>query len=202
MQIKMMQVGPLGTNCYLLEDEKNKLAAVVDPGGDAPRILSQAQADGVEVKMILLTHAHFDHTGGVAELCASLPGVPVYLHPADAALVGSDVFPAIGAATVPYEDGDTVQLGELAIQVLHTPGHTPGGVCLLVGDALFTGDTLFYGSMGRTDFAGGSYEDIMASLKRLAQLPGDFHVLPGHMDTSTLDRERKTNYYLREALEG
>ena len=202
MQIKMMQVGPLGTNCYLLEDEKNKLAAVVDPGGDAPRILSQAKADGVEVKMILLTHAHFDHTGGVAELCASLPGVPVYLHPADAALVGSDVFPAIGAATVPYEDGDTVQLGELTIQVLHTPGHTPGGVCLLVGDALFTGDTLFYGSMGRTDFAGGSYEDIMASLKRLAQLPGNYQVLPGHMDVTTLDRERKINFYIKEALGG
>ena len=202
MQIKMMQVGPLGTNCYLLEDEKNKLAAVVDPGGDAPRILSQAKADGVEVKMILLTHAHFDHTGGVAELCASLPGVPVYLHPADAALLGSEVFPAIGAATVPYGDGDTVQLGELTIQVLHTPGHTPGGVCLLVGDALFTGDTLFYGSMGRTDFAGGSYEDIMASLKRLAQLPGNYQVLPGHMDTTTLDRERKINFYIREALGG
>ena len=202
MQIKMMQVGPLGTNCYLLEDEKSKLAAVVDPGGDAPRILSQAKTDGVEVKMILLTHAHFDHTGGVAELCASLPGVPVYLHPADAALLGSEVFPAIGAATVPYEDGDTVQLGELTIQVLHTPGHTPGGVCLLVGDALFTGDTLFYGSMGRTDFAGGSYEDIMASLKRLAQLPGNYQVLPGHMDTTTLDRERKINFYIREALGG
>ena len=202
MQIKMMQVGPLGTNCYLLEDEKSKLAAVVDPGGDAPRILSQAKTDGVEVKMILLTHAHFDHTGGVAELCASLPGVPVYLHPADAALLDSEVFPAIGAATVPYEDGDTVQLGELTIQVLHTPGHTPGGVCLLVGDALFTGDTLFYGSMGRTDFAGGSYEDIMASLKRLAQLPGNYQVLPGHMDTTTLDRERKINFYIREALGG
>ena len=202
MQIKMMQVGPLGTNCYLLEDEKNKLAAVVDPGGDAGRILSQAQIDGVEIKLVLLTHAHFDHTGGVAGLHASLPNVPVYLHPADAALLGTQVFPAIGAPTVPYEEGDRVELGDLEIQVLHTPGHTPGGVCLRVGEALFTGDTLFRGSMGRTDFAGGSYEQIMASLKRLAQLPGDFHVLPGHMDTSTLDRERKTNYYLREALEG
>ena len=202
MQIKMMQVGPLGTNCYLLEDEKNKLAAVVDPGGDAGRILSQAQTDGVEIKLILLTHAHFDHTGGVAELHAALPDVPVYLHPDDAALLGTQVFPAIGAPTVPYEEGDRVELGDLEIQVLHTPGHTPGGVCLLTGDVLFTGDTLFCGSMGRTDFAGGSYEQIMASLKRLAQLPGDFHVLPGHMDTSTLDRERKTNYYLREALEG
>ena len=202
MQIKMMQVGPLGTNCYLLEDEASKTAAVVDPGGDALRILAQAQADGAEIKMILLTHAHFDHTGGVAALCKALPGVPVYLHPDDAALLGSEVFPDIGAPTVPYRDGDAVTLGGLTIQVLHTPGHTPGGVCLLVGDALFTGDTLFYGSMGRTDFAGGSYEDIMASLKRLAQLPGDYRVLPGHMDTTTLERERRINLFLREALKG
>ena len=201
MQIKMMQVGPLGTNCYLLEDEASKTAAVVDPGGDALRILSQAQADGVTIRLILLTHAHFDHTGGVAALCKSLPDVPVYLHPADAALLGSEVFPAIGAPTVPYEEGDTVALGDLTIQVLHTPGHTPGGVCLLAGDALFTGDTLFCGSMGRTDFAGGSYEQIMASLKRLAQLPGDYRVLPGHMDATTLDRERQSNFFLREALE-
>ena len=197
MQIKMMQVGPLGTNCYLLEDEKSKLAAVVDPGGDAPRILSQAQADGVEVKMILLTHAHFDHTGGVAELCASLPGVPVYLHPADAALVGSDVFPAIGAATVPYEDGDTVQLGELAIQVLHTPGHTPGGVCLMAGDALFTGDTLFQGSMGRTDFPGGDLTAMQLSLQRLSQLPPSLAVYPGHGPASTIGDERRWNPFLR-----
>ena len=202
MQIKLLQVGPLGTNCYLLEDEKNKLAAVVDPGGDAGRILSQARADGVEIRLILLTHAHFDHTGGVAELHAALPDVPVYLHPDDAALLGSEVFPAIGAPTVPYGEGDRVKLGDLEIQVLHTPGHTPGGVCLLVGDALFTGDTLFQGSMGRIDFEGGSYEDIMASLARLAHLPGDFRVLPGHMDASTLERERKTNYYIREALRG
>ena len=200
MQIKMMQVGPLGTNCYLLEDEKNKLAAVVDPGGDAGRILSQAQTDGVEIKLILLTHAHFDHTGGVAGLHASLPDVPVYLHPADAALLGSEVFPAIGVPTVPYEEGDTVKLGDLEIQALHTPGHTPGGVCLMAGDALFTGDTLFQGSMGRTDLPGGSYEELMASLKRLAGLPGDYHVLPGHMDLSTLEAERKGNYYMQQAV--
>ena len=138
----------------------------------------------------------------MAELHAAHPEVPVFLHPADAARLGSQVFPPIGAPTVPYGDGDVVKLGDLDIQVLHTPGHTPGGVCLLVGDALFTGDTLFQGSMGRIDFGGGSYEDIMASLARLAHLPGDFRVLPGHMDASTLERERKTNYYIREALRG
>ena len=202
MNIKTMQVGPLGTNCYLLEDEHTRAAAVIDPGGDGARIEAQLLADGAELKLILLTHAHFDHTGGVAELHAAHPDVPVFLHPADAARLGSQVFPPIGAPTVPYGDGDVVKLGDLDIQVLHTPGHTPGGVCLLVGDALFTGDTLFQGSMGRIDFEGGSYEDIMASLARLAHLPGDFHVLPGHMDASTLERERKTNYYIREALRG
>ena len=202
MNIKTMQVGPLGTNCYLLEDEHTRAAAVIDPGGDGARIEAQLRADGAELKRILLTHAHFDHTGGVAEHHAAHPEVPVFLHPADAARLGSQVFPPIGAPTVPYGDGDVVKLGDLDIQVLHTPGHTPGGVCLLVGDALFTGDTLFQGSMGRIDFEGGSYEDIMASLARLAHLPGDFRVLPGHMDASTLERERKTNYYIREALRG
>ena len=202
MNIKVMQVGQLGTNCYLLEDEHTRAAAVIDPGGDGARIEAQLRADGAELKRILLTHAHFDHTGGVAELHAAHPEVPVFLHPADASRLGSDVFPPIGAPTVPYGDGDVVKLGDLDIQVLHTPGHTPGGVCLLVGDALFTGDTLFQGSMGRIDFGGGSYEDIMASLARLAHLPGDFRVLPGHMDASTLERERKTNYYIREALRG
>ena len=202
MNIKTMQVGPLGTNCYLLEDEHTHAAAVIDPGGEGARIEAQLRADGAELKRILLTHAHFDHTGGVAELHAAHPEVPVFLHPADASRLGSDVFPPIGAPTVSYGDGDVVKLGDLDIQVLHTPGHTPGGVCLLVGDALFTGDTLFQGSMGRIDFEGGSYEDIMASLARLARLPGDFRVFPGHMGPSTLERERNTNYYLREAMGG
>ena len=200
MNIKTMQVGPLGTNCYLLEDEHTRAAAVIDPGGDGARIEAQLRADGAELKLILLTHAHFDHTGGVAELHAAHPDVPVFLHPADAARLGSQVFPPIGAPTVPYGDGDVVKLGDLDIQVLHTPGHTPGGVCLIAGDALFTGDTLFQGSMGRTDLPGGSYEEIMASLARLARLPGDFHVLPGHMDLSTLEAERKSNYYMQQAM--
>ncbi len=200
MKIQMMHVGELGTNCYLLEDEATRAAAIVDPGGAGDQVLAQARAQGMEVKLILLTHAHFDHTGGVAALHKALPEVPVYLHPADAALLGTQVFPAIGAPTVPYGEGDTLKLGELTLTVLHTPGHTPGGVCLLVGDALFTGDTLFQGSMGRTDFAGGSYEELMASLRRLGRLEGDFHVLPGHMGTTTLEAERRSNYYMQEAM--
>lgn len=198
MNIKLMQVGEIGTNCYLLEDEDTRSAAIIDPGGEARGILGQAKADGVQVKAILLTHSHYDHTGAVRELREALPGVPVYLHPADAAQLGTAVMPPIGE-TLPYQEGDTVPVGNLTVQVLHTPGHTPGGVTLRVEDALFTGDTLFQGSMGRTDL-GGSYTEIMASLKRLGQLEGDLQVLPGHMGVSTLDRERKTNYFLREAL--
>ena len=198
MNIKLMQVGEIGTNCYLLEDEDTRSAAIIDPGGEARGILGQAKADGVPVKAILLTHSHYDHTGAVRELREALPGVPVYLHPADAAQLGTAVMPPIGE-TLPYQEGDTVPVGNLTVQVLHTPGHTPGGVTLRVEDVLFTGDTLFQGSMGRTDL-GGSYTEIMASLKRLGQLEGDLQVLPGHMGVSTLDRERKSNYFLREAL--
>ena len=198
MNIKLMQVGEIGTNCYRLEDEDTRSAAIIDPGGEARGILGQAKADGVQVKAILLTHSHYDHTGAVRELREALPGVPVYLHPADAAQLGTAVMPPIGE-TLPYQEGDTVPVGNLTVQVLHTPGHTPGGVTLRVEDVLFTGDTLFQGSMGRTDL-GGSYTEIMASLKRLGQLEGDLQVLPGHMGVSTLDRERKSNYFLREAL--
>ena len=198
MNIKLMQVGEIGTNCYLLEDEDTRSAAIIDPGGEARGILGQAKADGVQVKAILLTHSHYDHTGAVRELREALPGVPVYLHPADAAQLGTAVMPPIGE-TLPYQEGDTVPVGNLTVQVLHTPGHSPGGVTLRVEDVLFTGDTLFQGSMGRTDL-GGSYTEIMASLKRLGQLEGDLQVLPGHMGVSTLDRERKSNYFLREAL--
>ena len=105
MQIKVMQVGQLGTNCYLLEDEETRTAAVVDPGGEGARILAQLKADGMELKLILLTHAHFDHTGGVAELCAALPGVPVYLHPADAALVGATCSPPSARRRRPIRTG-------------------------------------------------------------------------------------------------
>ena len=202
MQVKVLQVGPIGTNCYLLEDEKAHVAAVIDPGDEAGRILQVIKDDGVDVKYILLTHGHYDHTTAVPELHQALPQAEIYIHKADANGAGSQLFPLAGH--IPdlkfYDEGDALTLGELTIQVLHTPGHSKGSVTLKVGDVLFCGDTLFAGSCGRTDLAGGSYAEIMASLKKLGQLPGDYHVCPGHDVTSTLGRERRSNPFLREAM--
>ena len=202
MQVKVLQVGPIGTNCYLLEDEKAHVAAVIDPGDEAGRILQVIEDDGVDVKYILLTHGHYDHTTAVPELHQALPQAEIYIHKADANGAGSRLFPLAGQ--IPdlkfYDEGDTLALGDMTIQVLHTPGHSKGSVTLKVGDVLFCGDTLFAGSCGRTDLAGGSYEEIMASLKKLGQLPGDYHVCPGHDVTSTLERERRSNPFLREAM--
>lgn len=202
MQVKVLQVGPIGTNCYILEDEAAKLAAVIDPGDEAEKILSVLKEDGVETRYILLTHGHYDHTTGAPDLHRAMPEAQVYIHKADAQGAGSRLFPLAGeiADLHFYDEGDTLPLGGLTIHVLHTPGHSKGGVTLQVGDVLFCGDTLFAGSCGRTDLNGGSYEEIMQSLKRLGQLPGDWHVCPGHDVTSTLERERKTNPFLREAL--
>ena len=202
MKVKVMQVGPIGTNCYILEDETTGRAAVIDPGDEAGRIRRVLEEEKVEVEYILLTHGHYDHTGGVPELHRALPGAKIYIHRADANGAGSQLFPLAGQVEglLYYDDGDKLTLGSLTIEVLHTPGHSRGGVTLKVGDVLFCGDTLFAGSMGRTDLAGGSYEEIMASLKRLGELEGDYHVCPGHDVTSTLERERQSNPFLREAM--
>jgi len=202
MKVSVMQVGPIGTNCYFLQDEESGLMAIIDPGDDWERILHQVKKAEGEVKYILLTHGHYDHTTAVPDLVKALPGVQVYIHQADANGAGSQLFPL--AAQVKdlnnYDEGDTLSLGSLTIEVLHTPGHSKGSVTLKAGDVLFTGDTLFCGSCGRTDLRGGSYEEIMASLKRLGELEGDFHVCPGHDRTSTLERERKYNPFLLEAM--
>ena len=200
MQVKMMQVGPIGTNCYILEHDKK--IAVIDPGDEGARILAELGKMEGQVEYILLTHGHYDHTTAVPELHAALPEARIYIHRADANGAGSRLFPLARQVDglLFYGEGDTLPLGTLTIEVLHTPGHSPGSVTLKAGDALFTGDTLFAGDCGRTDLRGGSYEQIMASLKRLGELEGDFHVCPGHEGTSNLNRERKTNPYMKEAM--
>lgn len=202
MNIKTLQVGAIRTNCYILIDEESNQAAVIDPGDDAQKILAQLQEDGAEVRYILLTHGHYDHTTAVPQLHQALPNAKIYIHEADANGAGSKLFPLAGQVDdlLLYGEGDTLPLGSLTIRVLHTPGHSPGSVSLLVGDVLFSGDTLFCSSMGRTDLPGGSHEQIMASLRRLGQLEGNLKVLPGHEWATTLDREREYNYFLKDAM--
>ena len=202
MKIISMQVGPIRTNCYILIDEESKKTAVIDPGEDADRILAALREEDSQVEYILLTHGHYDHTTAVPELHAALPQARIYIHQADANGAGSKLFPLASQVEdlLLYDEGDTLALGGLTIQVLHTPGHSPGSVTLQVEGVLFSGDTLFAGSCGRTDLPGGSYEQMMASLKRLGELEGEFRVLPGHNAPSTLDREREYNSFVREAM--
>ena len=198
MKVKLLRVGPIGTNCYILEDDQTNLAAVIDPG-DEPELIQEAlEKEGVEVRYLLLTHGHYDHTTAVPALHRVYPQADIYIHQADANGAGSTLFPLAGEVDdlKLYDEGDVIRLGDHEIQVLHTPGHSPGSVTLKVEDVLFTGDTLFAGSCGRTDFAGGSMEVELQSLAKIAALPGDYEVYPGHMDCSTLETERRFNPYL------
>ena len=200
MKVKMMQVGPIGTNCYILEDGGK--IAIIDPGDEAERILSILSRLDSRVEYILLTHGHYDHTTAVPELHRALPEAKIYIHQADANGAGSRLFPLAGQVDdlLLYDEGDTLPLGNLTVEVLHTPGHSLGSVTLKARDVLFTGDTLFAGDCGRTDLRGGSYEQILASLGRLGRLEGNFHICPGHGETSTMDREREINPYLKEGM--
>ena len=201
MKISYLTVGLIGTNCYLLCDEEAKVCAVVDPGGEGPRILAAIQGTGCVPCAVFLTHGHYDHTGAVEDLRERWPDLPVYLSAPDTSAAGAprSPFPPV-PDTRDYGEGDTVKVGNLTVEVLATPGHSKGSVTLRCGEALFTGDTLFAGDCGRTDLYGGDMREMLSSLRRLGSLPGDLLVLPGHMETSTLDRERQENTILRQAL--
>lgn len=202
MKVIPTVVGALGTNCYLLIDEETKRAALIDPGDEAEALLALAAREGVQLDYILLTHGHRDHTLAVPALKSALPSVQVYIGKADAHSTGIYHYPM--AELVPdlkyYGEGTVLPLGTLSIRVLETPGHTLGGVTLLVGEAMFAGDTLFAGSMGRTDLPGGNDAQMRASLRRLGQLEGEYTVYPGHMEKTTLAHEKATNPFLRAAM--
>lgn len=198
MKLTQLTVGSIGTNCYMLYDETSKAAVVMDPSDEAVLVAARIEALGLDVKAVLLTHGHFDHSGEAAKI-ADRAGVPIWMHPADRAL------PSWLTHGLPdtrdLADGETLDFAGLQFTVIHTPGHTPGSVCFRCGDLLFAGDTLFAGSCGRTDLPGGSWQDMAASLRRLAALEGDCTVYPGHGEATTLEAERAENPYLKMALE-
>ena len=193
MKIETVTVGTLDTNCYVLQAEGSDAVIVIDPGAEAERILSVIGKR--RIAGVLLTHGHFDHTGALN----AFAGVPVLIHAADAPML-SDPRLSAGemngdiasrpAASAFVSDGQLLELGGLRIGVLHTPGHTPGSVCYRIDDSLFTGDTLFHRGYGRTDLPGGSFSDLVQSLRRLLRIPEDLPFYPGHGGSATLEKER------------
>ena len=192
MNLKTLALGAYQTNCHILSNGSE--AIVIDPGYEPDTILDSLE--GLTLKAILLTHGHFDHVGAVKELVAET-GCEVYIHAAE-----STMPPMMTAGplyyTRTYAEGDTVApIAGAELTVLHTPGHTPGSVCLLWGQELFAGDTLFAGSCGRVDLPGGDPAQMLQSLNRLASLNADYRVHPGHGPSTTLSQEKRYNPYMR-----
>jgi hydroxyacylglutathione hydrolase len=208
MILETFPVGPLRCNCTILGDEVTHEAIVVDPGDNIPEILSRLQKHGLTLRQIVVTHAHIDHVGGAAQLRKST-GAPVLMNQQDLELLGMMEMqagwlgvptPQVAPPDASAEDGLAIGLATLPAQVLHTPGHTPGSICLLFPDhhLLLAGDTLFAGSIGRTDLPGGDGQQILRSLReRLLVLPDSTRVLPGHGPETTIGEERQSNPFLQ-----
>lgn len=193
-----MQTLPLGayqTNCYFLSAEDADTCVIIDPGFEPERVLAQLQKLGKRPEAILLTHGHFDHTGAVKDVVAETD-CAVYICEKDLSLPPQLTSGSL-YYTHTYGEGDVLKLAGLTIRVIRTPGHTEGSVCLLVEDAMFSGDTLFADSCGRTDLPGGSWTEMLKSLKRLAQMEKNYTVYPGHGGSTTLEREKQYNPYLK-----
>lgn len=209
MILKTIVVGPLDVNCYIAADEKTKEAVCIDPGGDVDEVMAELENDKLCLKYIINTHAHFDHVGGNAVL-KKTTGAKFAIHKDDAVLLkdaaGQSAVFGMKTASSPQpdiflKDGDKIIIDNLMLNVIHTPGHTPGGICLMIKNEkiLFTGDTLFAGSIGRTDLPGGSYKDIMSSIKdKILPLGDDVKVFPGHGPETTIEQERKFNQFLTD----
>ncbi len=203
MKIYTLEVGYLGTDCYAVTN--NGEAVLIDPGDDFYKISAFLEREKLALKAVFLTHGHFDHIGAVNALKEKYE-VPVYIHKADYEMAKNPVLnfsydfggPEIFCDPDKfYEDGEILSIIGETFEIIHTPGHTEGGVCIRVSDSIFTGDTLFYGSIGRTDLYKGDYGTLMTSLKKLVSLEGDYKVFPGHGEATTISYEKKTNPYLR-----
>lgn len=202
MLIKTLPVGQLETNCYVVTNEQTLECVVIDPGDESNTILNYLEDNRLKCVAILLTHGHFDHVGAAAAV-GEETGAPVYINKLDEAISArTEHFPLnLGENGRHYAGGEELEIAGMRFEIIATPGHTPGGVTIKCENALFVGDTLFKGSCGRTDLPGGDAQVELASIKTLCALPGDYEVYPGHMDPTTLERERLFNYYCRVAAD-
>ena len=206
MDIINVSSGYMSANTYILKDTATGDAALVDPGGDSEYIISQINANAANVKCIFLTHGHFDHILALDRI-REYTGARVYIHALDNVCLGNPTFSLMthigrsdtfGDADVLLDGGEEIEVGESRVRVMHTPGHTVGSVCFITDSGIISGDTLFYESIGRTDFPGGSFEAIEASIKELYAIEGDAAVYPGHGRATSLEHERKFNPYVSD----
>ena len=207
MNVETLVVGFIDTNCYLVHD--GRVAVVIDPGADAEGILAKAEELGVEISFVFLTHAHFDHVLAVSEIIKKtgaklVANVGERKRMCDAELSGHtalrrrEFIPLY--ADIEIADSGAIDAGDMHFEFIRTPGHTEGSMCIICEDTMFSGDTLFAGTCGRCDLAGGDYEQMLATLRRLYLLEGDYKVLPGHESATTLAHERIYNPYMAEAM--
>ncbi len=205
MEFKRLPLGIYQANCYILNDENTKETAVIDPGGDFPEIRSYIEAKGLKIKYIIITHGHGDHIGALSEL-KDYSNAPVCIHREDSEMLknsSKNYSAEMGGPQVNIspdrllEDGDVLELGDTKLNIIYTPGHSRGGICIYCDGNLFSGDTLFACSIGRTDLYGGSFDEIIASIKeKLLVLPDETAVYPGHGPSSTILTEKKRNPFL------
>ena len=195
MKLMQLTVGVVGTNCYIVYDEKTREAAVIDPGDNAKSILHAVSEEKLTVKYVLLTHAHFDHILAVHDVLEAT-GAQFVCPEADTWLLCRD---NMGQFRSLAQEGTEITFGGMTAVYMSTPGHTPGSSVIRIGDCLFTGDTLFRHECGRCDLEGGDFSAMLRSLKRLSELEGDYKVFPGHEGISTLSEERAANPYMLQA---
>lgn len=206
MIIKTLAVGPIMANCFIVGCEKTKLAAVIDPGDEADKILMALAESQLTVKYIINTHGHFDHVGANKRM-KEATGADILIHKNDAVMLEqiSSASMAFGLkvedsppADRTLEEGDQINFGDITLHVIHTPGHSPGGIALSYDGVVFVGDSLFYGSIGRTDFPGGDYDTLISSIKnKLFPLGDDVVVYTGHGPSTTIGQEKQINPFLR-----
>ena len=207
VSVSKAMLGYMGTNCYLVKDEKSGKALVVDPAVyDSDLIKMLQDGDVSKLEYILLTHGHFDHIMG-AKLLSQNYGGKIVIHAIDEECFTDGEKPLLNEMLVAGEpperadfivnDGDILPFGDMQIKVIHTPGHTPGSVCYVLDDVILSGDTLFAGTVGRTDFPGGSMQQMKQSLKKLEALQGQYKVFPGHNEATTLEFEKQNNIYFK-----